>query len=182
VKLPRTIRLDASDEFVFERAAASGEWAVSGAFLFADPDPAALEGKARAAFRAGLLGVASFGWSTLAVVSEASDAERDQATETLAAQLRDRLGAPSRDAALDAAREEIAFAASLCSHPVNTLIAVHRTIEDGALRERFRTLTPRADLAAADRRYGPVFRLVETDEDEPAESVDLAGLARRDER
>ena len=58
VKLLRTIRLDPSDTFVFERAAEPGEWAVSGAFMFADADPDALEGKARAAFRSGFLGVA----------------------------------------------------------------------------------------------------------------------------
>jgi hypothetical protein len=36
LKLPRTIRLDPSDTFVFERAADPGEWAVSGAFVFGD--------------------------------------------------------------------------------------------------------------------------------------------------
>ena len=35
MKLLRTIRADASDTFVFERAAEPGEWAVSGAFAFA---------------------------------------------------------------------------------------------------------------------------------------------------
>jgi len=34
MKLIRTIRLDPSDTFVFERAAEPGEWAVSGAFAF----------------------------------------------------------------------------------------------------------------------------------------------------
>ena len=34
LKFPRTIRLDPSDTFVFERAAEPGEWAVSGAFVF----------------------------------------------------------------------------------------------------------------------------------------------------
>jgi hypothetical protein len=61
----RTIRLDPSDTFVFESAAEPGEWAVTGAFMFADDDPGTLEGKARAAFRAGFLGVQSLGWSTL---------------------------------------------------------------------------------------------------------------------
>ena len=61
MKLLRTIRLDPSDTFVFERAAEPGEWAVSGAFMFADADPETLEGKPRAAFRGGFLGVASFG-------------------------------------------------------------------------------------------------------------------------
>ncbi len=48
MKLLRTIRLDPSDTFVFERAAEPGEWAVSGAFMFGDADPDMLTGKARA--------------------------------------------------------------------------------------------------------------------------------------
>ena len=47
VRLLRTIRLDPSDTFVFERAAEPGEWAVSGAFAFWNADPDRLEGKAR---------------------------------------------------------------------------------------------------------------------------------------
>ena len=54
MKLLRTIRLDPSDTFVFEHAAEPGEWAVSGAFMFWDRDPASMEGKARAAFRSRL--------------------------------------------------------------------------------------------------------------------------------
>ena len=76
MKLLRTIRLDPSDTFVFERAAEPGEWAVSGAFMFADADPEALDGKPRAAFRGGFLGVPSFGWSTLVQIVEASDEDR----------------------------------------------------------------------------------------------------------
>ena len=63
-RLLRTIRLDASDALVFPRAADPGEWAVPGGFCFWDDDVAALEGKRRQAFRAGFLGLASFGWST----------------------------------------------------------------------------------------------------------------------
>jgi hypothetical protein len=55
VKLLRTIQLDASDSFVFEKAAEPGEWAVSGAFAFARDEPANLRGKARSAFRVYLL-------------------------------------------------------------------------------------------------------------------------------
>ena len=43
MKLLRTIRLDPSDTFIFERAAEPGEWAVSGVFAFWHRDPAALE-------------------------------------------------------------------------------------------------------------------------------------------
>ena len=95
MKLLRTIRLDPSDTFVFERAAEPGEWAVSGAFAFWDGDPDALEGKARTAFRSGFLGVESLGWSTLVQIVEASDDERARAlVETLAQQLIEHFGAP----------------------------------------------------------------------------------------
>ena len=97
MKLLRTIRLDASDGFVFARAAAPGEWAVSGAFAFAHVDIQKLTGKARAAFRSGFLGIESLGWSTLVEVVEASETERDAAVERLARQLVDHFGAPDRE-------------------------------------------------------------------------------------
>ena len=78
-KLPRTLRLDPSDTFVFARAAEAGEWAVTGSFLFFDADLSALAGKERAAFRSGFVGVRSLGFSTLVVVSEASEVEREAA-------------------------------------------------------------------------------------------------------
>src|SRR3978361_2405241 len=87
LKLPRTIRLDPSDTFVFDRAAEPGEWAVTGTFMFAEDDPTALQGKARAAFRSGFLGFASLGWSTLVQIVEASDDDRLAAIDTLAKQL-----------------------------------------------------------------------------------------------
>lgn len=174
MKLLRTIRLDPSDSFVFGRAAEQGEWAVSGAFMFAGVDPATLEGKTRAEFRAGLLGVTSFGWSTLAQIVEASEQDRVALVELLAKQLVERLGAPGIAAAVAAAEEEVAFASSLCSHPLDTLIAVHRTHEDGEIREAFRSLRP---------RNGPkplrAFSFLEVEgEQEPGEQVDLAALAR----
>ena len=174
MKLLRTIRLDQSDTFVFDRAAEPGEWAVSGAFMFAGADPAALTGKARAAFRAGLLGVASLGWSTLAQIVEASEDDRVAAVELLAKQLVADFGAPSLAEAVAAAEEEIAFASSLCTHPLDTLIAVHRTHEDGEIREAFRSLRPR-DGPKPLRAF--TFLEVEGDE-EPNEEVDLTALAR----
>ena len=174
MKLLRTIRLDQSDTFVFDRAAEPGEWAVSGAFMFAGVDPATLTGKARAAFRAGLLGVESLGWSTLAQIVEASEDDRVAAVELLAKQLVADFGAPSIAEAVAAAEEEIAFASSLCTHPLDTLIAVHRTHEDGEIREAFRSLRPR-DGPKPLRAF--TFLEVEGDE-EPNEEVDLTALAR----
>src|SRR3954470_10415967 len=84
VKLPRTIRLDLSDTFVFERAAEPGEWAVSGAFMFWNRDAEMLSQKRRVALRSGFLGIDSFGWSTLAIVTEATEADRQAALDRLA--------------------------------------------------------------------------------------------------
>ncbi len=126
MKLLRTIRLDASDTFVFDVPAEAGDWAVSGAFVFWDKDAANLEGKARAAFRSGFLGVKSLGWSTLAQVVEATVAERAALVDTLADQLIQHFGAPTIEAAKAAAEEEVAFAESLCTIPQDSVIAVHR--------------------------------------------------------
>ena len=53
-----------------------------------------LEGKARAAFRGGFLGVASLGWSTLVQIVEASDDDRAAAVDMLARRLLAHFGAP----------------------------------------------------------------------------------------
>src|SRR3954452_10017172 len=125
MKLIRTIRLDASDIFVFERAAEGGEWAVSGAFAFWNANPQKLEGRARSAFRGAFLGVESLGWSTLVQIVEASEQDRAALVETLARQLVTHFGAPDIVTARGAAEEEVVFAASVCNHPADTLIAVH---------------------------------------------------------
>src|SRR5262249_58935698 len=86
-----------------EAAGDPGEWAVSGAFMFADADPDALAGKSRAAFRGGFLGVASLGWSTLVQIVEATQEDRVRLVDALAGQLHERLRAPDLPAAPAAA-------------------------------------------------------------------------------
>ena len=93
MKLLRTIRLDASDTFIFDPVAEPGEWAVSGAFVFWNGDPTRLEGKTRAAFRSGFLGLTSLGWSTLVQIVEATSQDRVNAVNELAQRLVDRFGA-----------------------------------------------------------------------------------------
>ena len=176
MKLLRTIRLDPSDTFVFDHAAEPGEWAVTGTFMFAEADLAALEGKARTAFRAGFLGTASLGWSTLVQIVEAGEDDHRAAVDTLAKQLVARFGAPSMKDASAAAEGEFAFAASLCDHPLDTLIAMHRTHDGGEIRETFRTLRPK-DGPKPLRAFS--FLDVEGD-DEPAERVDLAAMAKNE--
>ena len=183
LKFPRTIRLDPSDTFVFERAAEPGEWAVSGAFVFWNLDPATLGQKQRVALRSGFLGVDSLGWSTLAIVTEATEAEREAMLERLAGQLLKNFGAPDLASARGAAEEEVAFAASLCEHPLQTLLAVQRSVEHGQIRERFRTLKPREDASDADRlhAHASAFTFHEVEgETGPTEEIDLPGLIRAD--
>jgi Family of unknown function (DUF6505) len=178
VKLLRSIRFDASDTFVFHAAAEPGEWAVPGAFVFWDKDPETLDGKTRSAFRSGFLGVRSLGWSTLVQIVETADAERAKLVELLAEQLVRHFGAPTFTAAEAAAEEEVAFAQSLCTVPQDSIVAVHRTYENGAVRERFRTLRPRDDTTP-DR----VFSFLETEgEDESSEQIDLSALAAREHK
>jgi hypothetical protein len=178
-RLPRTLRLDPSDTVVFDRAAEPGEWAVPGGFAFWDEDPAALTGRRRQEFRAGFLGLGGFGWSTLVEVAEAAPAERAEALEALAAHILRAYGAPGSDAAHAAAEEEIAFAESLCDgHPPGTVLALARSVEEGAVRERFRTLH-RRDGLLADRARLPVFGVVEVEgEDEAPDRPDLTALSR----
>jgi hypothetical protein len=178
VKLLRTIRLDPSDTFVFERAAEPGEWAVSGAFVFSDTDPAALQGKERSAFRGGFLGVTSLGWSTLVQIVDASEEDRARLIDELALRLVEKFGAPDLAAARAAAEEEVGFTASLCNQPQDTLIAVHRSFEDGEIREAFRSLHAKG---------GPkplrAFSFLEVEDDEaPADQVDLVQLAHGDRK
>jgi hypothetical protein len=179
VKLLKTVRADPSDTFVFNKAAEPGEWAVSGAFMFAHLNPANLTGKTRAAFRGGFLGIDSFGWSTLAQIVEVSAEQRAAAAEQLAARLLKRCGAPDLRIARLAAEEEIAFAASLCDHPQGMLIAVSRRYENEATRESFRTLQ-----ANSQPKPSPVFSFVEVaDEAEaPAAQIDFAAFANGERR
>jgi hypothetical protein len=173
MKLLRTIRLDPSDTFVFELAAEPGEWAVSGAFVFWSEDVAQLEGKARSAFRGAFLGIETLGWSTLVQIAEATETDRAAVIDRLARQLVTHFGAPDIAAARTAAEEEVAFAESLCNQPADTLIAVHRTFEDGEVREAFRTLHPRGD-----RKPMRAFSFLEVEgEEDPADEVNLVAMA-----
>nr|WP_244561290.1 DUF6505 family protein [Bradyrhizobium canariense] len=175
VNLLRTIQLDASDSFVFEKPAAAGEWAISGAFAFVGSNAANLQGKARTAFRAGFLGLSSLGRSTLAQIVEANETERLSVVEALAVQLAAGFGAPDLLTARLAAEEEVAFVASLCHHPPGVLVAVTRRLEHGVIREVFRTLRPREGTG-----HTPAFEFVEVigEDAAPLEHLDLAGLEK----
>jgi hypothetical protein len=178
VKLLRTIALDRSDTFIFDVAAEPGDWAVSGAFRFCDQALADLPGKNRSAFRSGFLGVQSWGWSTLAQIVHATENDRRTLVELLARQLVERFGAPDLATARLAAGEEVAFSQSLCTHPISTLIAVHRTASDGEVRESFRRLQLREG-----QDHGKAFSFMEIEDDTEADSdLDLANMSEKQRR
>jgi hypothetical protein len=92
--------------------------------------------------------------------------------EFLAAQLVDRFGAPDLATARVAAEEEVGFAQSLCTHPVSTLIAVHRSATDGEVRESFRRLELRERSS-----HSKAFSFMEVEDDpEPERGLDLADM------
>jgi hypothetical protein len=144
MKLLKTIRFDASDERVFDVAAAPEEWAVSGAFAFAGAAPNSLTGKSRQAFANGFLGLASFGRSTFAAVANATAADLGEIEQALTWHLVSVCGAPDETAARFAAVEETSFVRDLCRDaPINTVFTVRRTWDSqGETKEEFRIIRP----------------------------------------
>lgn len=139
-KLLRIVQFDDSDRRIYAHPAAPGEWAVPGTFSFWDTDPDALDKAGHQAFVHGFLGIESFGRGTLVQVAKIDAEELETVTRRLAAHLVDRHGAPDVEAALPAAREEIAFAQSLCEHPTDTLLGIERSIQGLDIVEEFKTL------------------------------------------
>lgn len=143
-RLLTCVRLDDSDRHAYEQAADAGEWCVPGGFAFWDLDDRALtEGKSAEAFRHGFLGLRSYGRSTVVCVGEIPDDELQAVTEALARHLVERYGAPSIEAAMPVAREELALAQSLCEQPVGTLLTVERELIGGEIAERFKVVRDR---------------------------------------
>ena len=142
MKFLSTIRFDASDAQIFDPAAAEGEWAISGGFVFSDMAPDGLTGKNRQAFANGFLSLDSFGWSTFTTVSGLTGAEHAAMIDRLAAHFVDRYGAPDRAAARPAAEEEITYISELCAGlQIGQLVAVTRNFDaKGQLREAFRVI------------------------------------------
>jgi hypothetical protein len=111
----------------------------------------------------------------LVQIVPATEDDRQHLVELLAARLVERFGAPDLATARGAAEEEVAFAESLCTHPVSTLIAVHRSVTDGDVRESFRKLQLRE---GASHGHSRAFSFMEIEDDaEPDGALDLAALS-----
>ena len=137
MKFLRTVSLDVSDEKVFPLAAKSDEWALTGTFAFVDSVPEDLSKKERLAFRNGWLGTNSFGRATFALIKEISNEQYELVVLRLGEHIYKHYGAPNLIIATEAARREVEFAASLCEHPVGTMLSIEREFTDDGISERF---------------------------------------------
>ncbi|SEO44671.1 hypothetical protein SAMN04490248_105116 [Salinihabitans flavidus] len=141
--LARAIHFDESDMNVFHSPARTGEWAVSGGFEFSNWSEGDLVGKARQAFANGWLGVETFGRVTFVAVTRIEPAEYDSLAQGLARHFVEIYGAPSLEAALPVAREELDQTADLCAdHAPNTVLTVARELTDAGVREQYRFIEP----------------------------------------
>ena len=141
MKLARAIHFDESDQRVFASPARTGEWCISGGFEFSDWTEADLTGKARQAFANGWFGLETAGRVTFVAVTQIEADEIDTLTRLLARHFVTYFGAPSEEAALPVAAEEIAQMAELCDeHAPNTLLTLARELTEAGVREAYRVI------------------------------------------
>lgn len=157
MKLARAIHFDESDRNIFRSPARTGEWAISGGFEFSNWVEADLTGKARQAFANGWLGIETFGRVTLVAVTQIEQGEIDTLANHLAGHFVSHYGAPSVEAALPTAEEEINQMRALCEDfDTNTLLVVQRTLTDVGVREEFRAIASDAADLAQFAVHGPL--------------------------
>ena len=141
MKLARAIHLDESDLNVFSSPARTGEWAISGGFEFSNWGEGDLTGKARQAFANGWLGAETFGRVTFVAVTPVEASEVASLEQALAQHFVEIYGAPSVEAALPVARDELNHMADLCGeHDDNTILTVSRELTEAGVREQYRAI------------------------------------------
>jgi hypothetical protein len=139
--LARAIHFDESDMNVFHSPARTGEWCIAGGFEFSNWSEADLTGKARQAFSNGWLGVETFGRVTFVAATQIEPSEYEVLKTALAEHFVQMYGAPSVDAAMPVAEDELRQMAELCDeHDPNTLLTVTRELTDAGVKESFRMI------------------------------------------
>lgn len=139
--LARAIHFDESDMNVFHSPARTGEWCIPGGFEFSNWTKADLTGKAKQAFSNGWLGAETFGRVTFVATAQIEEAEVEALAATLAAHFVSFYGAPSVEAALPVAKEEINQMIDMCAeHAPNTVLTVARELTDAGVKEAFRVI------------------------------------------
>ena len=143
LKLARAIHFDESDQRVFHVPARTGEWCISGGFEFSNWSEGDLSGKNRQAFSNGWFGLETGGRVTFVAVTQVEPGEMASLAQMLAEHFVTYYGAPSVEAALPTAQEELDQMADLCAeHGPNTLLTVLRELSDVGVLESFRMIEP----------------------------------------
>lgn len=143
--LARAVHFDESDRNVFRSPARTGEWCIAGGFEFSDWTTGDLTGKARQEFANGWLGLETFGRVTFVAVTAIEPAELEGLEAALAAHFVTYYGAPSAEAALPVAREELAQMRALAEeHDPNTVLTVLRELTEAGVREQYRAIAPQS--------------------------------------
>lgn len=137
MRFPRIVGPDPKGFRPFVPPASPGEWAVTGAFRFAHRDPATIQDRELHTFKHGWFGLETFGCGALVEVAELAEAVHEELGRRLAAYLMTQYGI-NPGAAIEAALEELAFASSLCSHPIKTVLALDREFNEQGLIETTR--------------------------------------------
>lgn len=145
MKLARAIHFDDSDTRVFHSPARTGEWCISGGFEFSNWSVGDLVGKSRQAFSNGWMGLETYGRASLVAVAQIEPFERDALAKLLAKHFVDIYGAPSIDAAMGTAFEEIDQMIELCEEqPANTLLTVTRELTEAGVKESYGMIEPQS--------------------------------------
>lgn len=143
MKLARAIHFDESDMRVFHSPARTGEWCISGGFEFSNWSQGDLVGKAKQAFSTGWMGLETFGRASLVAVAQIEPFEREALARSLAQHFVEIYGAPSVDAAMATALEEVDQMIELCDEQApNTLLTVARELTDAGVKESYGMIEP----------------------------------------
>ncbi|MGG7567181.1 DUF6505 family protein [Rhodovulum sp. DZ06] len=141
--LARAVHFDESDRNVFRVGARTGEWCIAGGFEFSDWGQGDLVGKARQEFANGWLGLETFGRATFVAVTAITGPELTALEDALARHFVTHYGAPSEEAALPVAREELRQMRELCDdHAPNTVLTVLRELTEAGVKEQYRFIEP----------------------------------------
>lgn len=145
MKLARAIHFDESDTRVYSSPARTGEWCISGGFEFSNWGEGDLTGKARQAFANGWLGLETGGRVTFVAVTKIEQHEVEALTKALAQHFVNYYGAPSVEAAMPVATDEIGQMSDLCAeHDNNTVLTVIRELSNAGIREGYSAIEAQA--------------------------------------
>ena len=139
MKFLKAVRLDDSDARIYAReggAAEDGEWLVSGGYAICDP----AKGHRHASCHCGtsFVAVRSHGRCTFAEVTDIDPAVYGEIRDILTSHFLSELGAPSPEAAREAAEDECAYTAGLAADfPDEVWITVQREPTADGVGERY---------------------------------------------